>query len=91
MAFTRGGRMNKFFKQLFCNHQYKFLGRKDYYFEFETGEERYIPIELLECEKCGKRQIIKYSNWLYRDAEIRKFKLWEQGKIELKIEGKAFD
>lgn len=67
-------------KQLFCKHHYvevdeipctcKLLDNKTI---------KQCPVTLLQCEKCGKRHVIKDEDIYYNVNLLKKLKLWVKG------------
>lgn len=78
--------MTKFIKQLFCNHKYNYLGHLKYYFVWDDGTRTVIPTKFLECSKCGKRKIIRDDKFYYKETQLKIFKLWLKGQIELEMD-----
>lgn len=78
--------MNKFIKQLFCNHKYNYLGHREYYFIWDDGTRMFIPARFFECSKCGKRKIIRSDEIYYKETWLKMFKLWLKGQVEIELE-----
>lgn len=75
------------FKDLFnkCQHEYKEVGFIPY---ITLGEEGPcdVPCYFLECKSCGKRKVLRESDYAYTDAFLDMIDLWI--KHQLKIDFK---
>ena len=69
----------RFFKQLFCSHNFQDFDRLDCTIRYEDNKVDRCPITLLICSKCGKRKVIRDRDWYYNTELLEKVKLWEKG------------
>lgn len=68
------------FTQLLCKHNYVLYDTISCTFKFEDGEVIRVPIQLLECSKCGKRIVLKRDgNWYYNKDILHLVELWRKG------------
>lgn len=74
------------FKQLFCKHEYRFLGEMKLKTELPDGEMYDVPAQFFECAKCGKRKVIRFNNYCYASPMLEHFNLWEKEQLNLKFE-----
>ena len=78
------------FKNLFkrCPHEYKQVGFIPY---TTLGEDGLcdVPCYFLECKHCGKRKVLRESDYAYTDATLDMIDLWikHQFKIDFKNAG----
>ena len=75
-------------KQQFCSHKYNVEGSWKCTFRMEDGTLYDCSVEFLECPKCGKRRVIRLSDYHYKDTLLDIFKLWEKRQIEVEFEVK---
>ena len=75
------------FKDLFnkCPHEYKQVGFIPYVTLGEEGPSD-VPCYFLECKNCGKRKVLRESDYAYTDAFLDMIDLWI--KHQLKIDFK---
>ena len=59
-------------KQLFCNHKFQYLGKWPCTFKFEDGTSVGVPITFLECSKCGKREVLRDALHYY-STEVKNY------------------
>ena len=90
--------MFKFIKQLFCKHTYGCKGVWKCTFKYIEGDkEKFVPIHFFECSKCGKRKLVKESDFFYNSNILSIAKLWLKGELEVdfsdgnKIQVKRYD
>ena len=65
--------------KFFCKHNFVLWRNLPCTFVLENKEKLNVPIDLLICEKCGKRKVLRSSNWFYSENLLKKVKLWEKG------------
>jgi hypothetical protein len=76
--------MFEFLKRLFCKHNYGYKGVWNCTFRLiEKDEISSVPIYFFECRKCGKRKVIRDSDYLYNNHILDLTKLWLKGEIEV--------
>lgn len=75
------------FKDLFnkCSHEYKQVGFIPYVTLGEEGPCD-VPCYFLECKNCGKRKVLRESDYAYTNAFLDMIDLWV--KHQLKIDFK---
>lgn len=65
--------MQKWLKQLFCNHKYTIAGTIEY-----KGTTYFM-----ECMLCGKRKVLKDGALSYSKQLRTLMKMWKKGEIEI--------
>lgn len=75
------------FKQLFCNYEYSVVGTVNCTCDVrEEGVLQYtkkVPIDFLECVKCGKRRVLMWDSKNYSKSMLGSIKLWNKHQIEI--------
>lgn len=72
----------KFLKQLFCEHHYFIWDEMPCIFELDSGIKINVPITLMECEKCGKRIVLRDTDYFYNTSLLRKINIWKKGMFD---------
>ena len=67
------------FSQLFCKHNYVVYDTIPCTCRLENGQVVDVPIMLMECEKCGKRLVLKDQDWHYKLTVLQRVDLWKRG------------
>ena len=72
------------FENLFnrCPHEYKQVGFIPY---TTLGEDGLcdVPCYFLECKHCGKRKVLRESDYAYADAFLGMIDLWTKGQFKI--------
>ena len=72
------------FENLFnkCPHEYKQVGFIPY---TTLGEDGLcdVPCYFLECKHCGKRKVLRESDYAYTDAFLDMIDLWTKGQFKI--------
>lgn len=67
------------FSKLFCKHNYVQFDQLHCTIKMDDGSLYGVPMTLMECEKCGKRIVLKDSDWCYNKNLLQKVDLWKRG------------
>ena len=72
------------FEDLFnkCPHDYKLVGEIPATAVHE-GVTYDVPCYFLECKNCGKRLVLRESDYNYRDSFLEMLNLWEKGQYKI--------
>ena len=72
------------FENLFnkCPHEYKQVGFIPYTTLGEDGSCN-VPCYFLECKHCGKRKVLRESDYAYTDAFLDMIDLWTKGQFKI--------
>lgn len=65
--------------KLFCKHNYIQYDYLPCTLKLEDGSIINVPMTLMQCEKCGKRIVLKDSDWCYNRDLLQKVDLWRRG------------
>lgn len=75
--------MFEFVKKLFCKHKYNLKIVLPCIFKTIEGQHLDCPVYLYECNKCGKRKVIKDMNSFYKPSLLKQLKMWSKHEIEI--------
>lgn len=72
------------FEQYFkkCEHEYKQVGYISATVE-NDGVSLGVPCYFLECKKCGKKRVLRESDFNYKDSFLEMMNLWEKGQFKI--------
>lgn len=83
--------MFEFIKRLKCKHKYKL--KIVLPCRFRTIENNCLDcsVYLYECNKCGKRKVIRDANSFYKRTLLWQLNMWAKGEIEINNENVNFN
>ena len=74
--------VRKLFKKVFCKHNFQVYDTLPCVLTLDDGTKCDVPVTMLICSRCGKRKLIKDSDFCYNENLLQKLKLWERGEFD---------
>lgn len=79
-------KIKTFFKQVFCNHHYSFIGSIPYFYYYDEArtQKHDCSVDFFECTICNKRKFISTEeNHVYKNKVWKELKMWEKHEIDI--------